>query len=273
MSYKTILCCLADDPGNVARLGIAKAVAARFGGELVVLHVTPPPIVAVGLAEGAAYIGPELYEAERAASAKLTERMKAAFREVCEPATVPAHWRHESGDPGFVAAAIARAADLTVAALEAPSGLDALAPSVAEQLVLGAGGPVLLVPAGQAEPPAARRVVVGWNGAREAARATRDALPYLRGAHAVTVVALGEGPARSVRDAAAMLGRHGVTAETHEEPAEGDAGATLLRIAAERDADLLVLGAYGRARLREVVLGGATREILRSARIAALLSC
>jgi nucleotide-binding universal stress UspA family protein len=273
VSYKTVLCCLADDPGNETRLAIAKAVAARFAGELVALHVSPPPILAVGIGEGAACIGPELYEAERAAAAQVTERMKATFRKVCEPITVPAEWRHENGDPGYIAAAIARTADLSVAALEAPIGLDALAPSVAEQLILGAGGPVLLLPQGCTEAPAARRVLVAWNGAREAARAARDALPYLRLAEQVTVVALGESPGRSLGDAGVMLARHGVTVETREEPFEGDAGATLLRLAGELGADLLVLGAYGRARLRELVLGGATREVLRSAKLPVLFSC
>lgn len=273
MSYKTILCCLADDPGNEARLGVARAMAARFGGALVALHVTPPPVVAVGLAEGAAYVGPELYEIERAAAAQVTERMKEAFRKVCEPATVPAQWRHEDGDPGYIAASVARAADLTIAAIEATTGIDALAPSVAEQLVLGAGGPVLLLPQGCAEPPGARRAVVAWNGAREAARAARDALPLLVEAEAVTVAALGEGPGKSLQDAAAMLSRHGVHTETHVEPFEGDAGATLLRLVAERGADLLVMGAYGRARLRELVLGGATRAVLRGSTVPVLFSC
>ena len=247
-------------------------MALRFGVELVVLHVIPPMFVPVGLAEGTAFVGAELQEAYDAAAAQVTERLKGLFRKVCEPRVVPAHWRRTDGDPGMVVPFAARTADLVVAAAEASTGIDALAPSVAEQLPLNAGVPALLLPAAFAGEPDVRRAVVGWNGSREAARAAHDALPFLVVAEEVTVVALGEPGTASVEQAAAMLGRHGVHAKPYTEKSTHDAGERLLALAEAREADLLVMGAYGRARLRELILGGATRDVLASTTLPLLLS-
>lgn len=272
MSIHTILHMLLDDSHAVGRLRLARDLAERFGASLVALHVTPPALVAVGLAEGAAYLGPELYEAHSAAAARVTERLKAAFRSVCEPPKIPSRWRHENGEPGLIAVGLARTADLTVSGLEASSGLDALAPSLAEQLALGAGGPVLLVPEGWGDAGLGRKILLAWNGSREAARALHDALPFLAGAEAVTVVTFGEGTGGGLDDVVALLAGHGIKASARTESDERDIGGQLIGLAAALDADLIVMGAYGRPRLREVVLGGVTRDILRGASVPVLLS-
>ena len=88
----------------------------------------------------------------------------------------------------------------------------------------------------------------------------------------IQVVSLGEDYAASVADVVAGLQAHGVTAEADSRPDDADAGRALLRIAADRGADLLVMGAYGRARLRELILGGATRDVLREAKLPVLFS-
>jgi nucleotide-binding universal stress UspA family protein len=92
-------------------------------------------------------------------------------------------------------------------------------------------------------------------------------LPLLRGAGHVELIEVVEGSpsaeARtSLRDAQAWLARHGIAAEARLEPVAGDVGETLLSRAADASADLLVMGAYGHARVREWVLGGATRHLL-----------
>ncbi|MFO1068492.1 MAG: universal stress protein [Geminicoccaceae bacterium] len=273
MGYKTILCHLADDDGVEGRLRLAKALAARFGGAIEALHVTPPTVVPVGLAEGTAYIAAGIQEALQAAAARTTERMKAVYRDVCEPVTVPSRWVHAEGDIADALIAAARTADLTLSALHAESGLDALPASVVEQVILGAGGPVLLVPFGWAGTEVGRRVIVGWKGSRESARAVHDALPFLTGAASVVVAGAGAEAPRGLDGIVALLGRHGATAraELVADPA-GPADA-LLQLATAEGADLLVMGAYGRTRLRELVLGGATRDILRTATIPVLFSC
>lgn len=273
MTYKTILYVMNDDADNQRRVGLAKELASRCGGSLVVLHVTQPVIIPIAFAEGAAYLPPEVIDAQQVAAAKVTERMKQIYREVCEPETVPSRWRHEEGELGAMANLAARAADLTVLGAMPTSGMDALAPTLVEQLALGAGGPVLVLPREGAAAVPGRRIVLAWNNSRESARALNDALGFLAAAENVTVAGLGSAKALYVDDVVARLRRHGVSAEAHVEAESGDAGTALLRIAADRGADMLVMGAYGRARLRELILGGATRDVLRTATISVLFSC
>ena len=159
--------------------------------------------------------------------------------------------------------------NLVVAAKRELSAIDA--PAVIEELILAAGVPVLMLPPDSAE-AFGRTVVVGWNGSREAARALHEGLPFLRTAERAILLAIGEAGADSVEACVAMLRRHdGVTVEPQRiEGPDGDAGEVLLAQAAAHGADLLVMGAYGHSRLRELVFGGATRHVLREATLPVL---
>ena len=114
-------------------------------------------------------------------------------------------------------------------------------------------------------------IIAGWNGSREAARALHEALPFLCGAERMILCAVGQEATRDLDPAAAMLRRHGVAVQPQpiDEP-NGDAGEILLAQAAAHGADLLVMGTYGHARLRELVFGGATRHVLRQATLPVL---
>jgi nucleotide-binding universal stress UspA family protein len=149
----------------------------------------------------------------------------------------------------------------------------------AEHVVLAAGRPVLMIPyAGQ---PAAlgERVLVAWNASRESTRALTDALPLLQRAAQVDVLTVNARPGRDGHgempgaDIALYLARHGVSANVH--PTHGEdigVGEWLLSRAADLGTDLIVMGAYGHSRLREMVLGGATRTILQSMTVPVLMS-
>jgi nucleotide-binding universal stress UspA family protein len=113
---------------------------------------------------------------------------------------------------------------------------------------------------------------VAWNATRQAARAVHDAMPFLEAAAKVTALTINadEDPAA---DLARHLARHGVKAEASTLKSDDvEVGALLLSRAADLSADLLVMGAYGHSRLREVVLGGATREIFRSMTVPVLMA-
>lgn len=147
---------------------------------------------------------------------------------------------------------------------------------VAEDLVFAAGRPVLLLP-NSTSPGAWKRILIGWDGGRAAARALADALPFCRKADEVRIVTVtGEKPivhAAGIEAARGHLIHHGVAAEAGEIPAEGaDAGTALLRHAEEIGADLVVAGAFGHSRLREFILGGATRSLIEAPKVPVLLS-
>lgn len=183
-------------------------------------------------------------------------------------------WR-SAVKPGLAyLASQARAADLIVVGQRNASGATGcIKPLDPASVVLAAGRPVLVVPSG-IDYLEVRRVMVAWKDTREARRAVSDALPILRLARRVDVVSVTGGDQTSgAADVAAYLSTHGIEATSSEHPSEGTGDAdTLLYLASEQAYDLIVMGAYGHGRLREMVLGGVTQDILRHAPTCSLLS-
>jgi nucleotide-binding universal stress UspA family protein len=173
-----------------------------------------------------------------------------------------------------------RCADLIVAGQDDPEDPESyVGDFFPENLVLSSGRPVLLVPNATNARSTGERVLIAWDGGREATRAIHDSLPFLRGAKSATVLTVnGEHQGERARipgaDIATVLARHGVRVEVADiETGPGAAvGEVLLSQVADSGADLLVMGGYGHARWRELVMGGATRTILRSMTVPVLMS-
>ncbi|MYM28060.1 Nucleotide-binding universal stress protein, UspA family [Duganella sacchari] len=149
-----------------------------------------------------------------------------------------------------------------------------------EHLTLHSGRPVLLVPYAGRYTHIDRHALVAWDGSRAATRAVTDALPLLRRSQHVTLAVFnaqtqygvhGEQPGA---DIALYLARHGVRVEVTQQhtPAGLDIGNALLSLSADLGADLLVMGAYGHQRWREIVLGGVTRRVLQSMTLPVLMA-
>lgn len=261
MSYRTILVDLSAERPVGPRLEAARTLAARFQTALVGMHAMPQPFVPTFWEGGASvYLDPALTEAQRNANREIKERVRMVFQDFggADPSLVWV-WREAEGEPGRLLAAAAHAADLVLAE-RGEAGADGY--GMIEQLVAAAGVPVLMLPP-NAVGDLGRTVLVGWNGTREATRAAHGALPFLVDAKRVVLCAVGEAAAASLEDAAMMLRRHGVAVEP--QPVAGSdaaAGEILLAQAGAHGADLLVMGAYGHARVRELIFGGATRHVL-----------
>jgi nucleotide-binding universal stress UspA family protein len=269
MVYRTILVDLANDSGLEPRLQVARNLAGRFDAVLVGMHVMLPPFIPGAYGEAAAYVGTDLIEAQRAANQEIRDRVHAVFRNLCGEGA-NALWQEAEGYRDDLLAEAAKTADLVLASRAKAGGTEV--PDVLDRLVTAAGIPVLALPT-DASIDLGLMVLVGWNGSREAARAVHEGLPFLREAERVILLAIGEVAADSVEAGAAMLRRHGVTVEPQRiEGPDRDAGEVLLAQAAAHGADLLVMGAYGHSRLRELVFGGATRHLLREATLPVLFS-
>lgn len=179
------------------------------------------------------------------------------------------------GGAGELAAEQARLHGFVIVPLRPGDGASV---PLAEAVIFGSGRPVLVLPPGPPDSVARLdRAIVAWDGSRAAARAMADALPFLARCEAVSVIAVaGEKrlPDRSDPLAAAQaLARWGVQARAERVDARGQtAGAALSALLRERGANLLVMGGYGHSRLRDFVLGGATRSILADPPVPALLS-
>lgn len=184
-------------------------------------------------------------------------------------------WRSADGDPVGALAFHARYADLTVVSQGDPAKDDSLTLELPGDLALASGRPVLVIPYVGAQASIGRKVLIGWNATRESARAVADAMAILETAEEVVVATVSERGIRETagQDLARWLTRHAIRAEVVAVAAGGiGAGEALLNIAMEQGADLLVMGCYGHSRLREAILGGASRTLLRSMTIPVLMS-
>lgn len=278
MPYRTILLHLDRGARTKERLEIAFAMAAAYDAHLVGLYaLSSPRIPSYALAEAGAVIA----EAEKRHRAEAVKAGEAVFRAaMARNPGAKAEWRASTHDALGAALVSARYADIVIAGQHPPTSEDdtSLARDFGEELVLAAGRPVLFVPyAGHFE-SVGKRILVAWNASRESARAVTDALPILQRAETVQVVAFepvqgdehGDIPGA---DISLYLARHGVKVTAAQQKSGGvDVGSQVLSRAADLDADLIVMGAYGHSRLREIVLGGVTRTLLESMTVPVLMS-
>jgi len=260
------------------RLALTSALAARHAAHVTAIWLVDPP--EVDLADSFA-IGREAVNAviddRDAAITAMVEGTKQTFERAVAGRAASYGWRQCGlyAPPGE-RAELAQLADLVI--VEAPVAQDETQRALVEALLFNDAAPCLILAEGRVSPQAFRHAVVAWNGGRAAQRALADSLPLLQEAGAVSVLIVDERGARQVAaDSEAQvlrwLERHGVQATTVRRPAaEGRAGETILEACAQLGADLLAMGAYGRSRTVEAVLGGTTRTVLREARLPVILS-
>jgi nucleotide-binding universal stress UspA family protein len=279
MLFKDLL--IVTDLGRSAgpRIDLAARLANDFEAHLTGLYVSSPPAIPLSVV---AQLPVEVIELQSRAGREAAERARALFEErvAASGFALTTEWRDATGDVAEMASVHTRYADLVVIGQNDPDGVAlGAAPDLPERLILGAGRPAVVVPyAGRFE-TAGQHVLVAWNATREATRAVNDALPLLERAARVTVLSVnprsGPGAHGAVpgADIALHLARHGVRAEvasvTTDELGVDD---MLLSQAADRGADLIVMGAYGHSRFGELVLGGATRHILRQITVPVFMS-
>ena len=280
MSYKDLLVVLDSETASRGRMDLAAALAERFVAHLVALYPLPVPEAPRHLG----YYDPALLEPffrevrERAQEAADKERE--AFEHSANLRGLSAEWRAVAEGLESDPALHARYVDLTILGqLDPDRGEAELIRPRPEHVTLASGRPILVVPYAGHYETVGRRVLIGWNATREATRAVSDAMPLLIAADVVTVLTIDarEGPDGHGElpgaDISLHLARHGVKATIERTVSAGiPAGDVLLSRAADLGADLLVIGAYGHSRMRELLLGGATRSILRSMTLPVLMS-
>jgi len=275
MSYRTIVVHVDRAPNSTARIELAAQLAVREGAHLVGAAMTGVPryMLAGSPYEGSGVlIADHLRHANERATAAL-----ARFEEIATRIGAPHEQRRHSVDEYAGLCLQARYADLLVLGQADPDDHEegGLLLDLPEQVLLQGGRPVLLVPRSGSFTPPGRHALVAWNGSREAARAVTAALPLLQHAGQVTLAVLGASQGdhgeEPGADIALYLARHEIKVNVLVQPRPADAGKAILALASELGADLLVMGAYGHSRWREMVLGGATRSILAQATLPVLL--
>jgi nucleotide-binding universal stress UspA family protein len=228
-------------------------------------------IVEGGGAAVAAVIGAEQERAQERADAAIavfeTEaRLAKIAYGVRTLAAIPA-------EAGQTIAALSRLYDMTIV-LQPESGQASYDNEIPQHVLFNSGGPMLMVPYIHKGPLETHHVGIAWDGSRLAARAVRDAMPFLIGAKAVTVIAINEEAGEAASDQLAThLGRHGITARVQRLTADrGNVQGAILSIAAESNIGLLAMGGFGHSRLQERILGGVTRDMFESLTVPVLMS-
>lgn len=277
MSFKDILVIADSTPGFASRLGAALKLASRFDAHVTGLFVRQTPVIPA-FVEG--QITPDFLEAMEAWSVATQQEARAVFDDAIS-GYEKARWHQVEGDLVEESVRHAMHADLSIVGQYNPDSPAAdVQRNLCDLLLLDSGSPVLVLPESGCSDTLGERIVVGWNSSRESCRAVHDAMPFLKSARQVEVVAIDDSRHDSqVRQDESRLtimsnlAHHGVEAEGKViGDVRHDVGQTLLRHVEAFGADLIVTGAWGRSRLREMVLGGVTSHLLRHATIPVLMS-
>lgn len=283
MSIKRILVPLPGTAEHAGEIDIALAAGKAFGAHVEALFISEPPQpprVSIPASDyygrgatAVARVNPFAEERERIASAA-----RETFTRACFAANIPildanqavgsppfATWRVAEG--AYVDVAVQRAAafDLVVAASAA---VRESLKEIAEGSLLRTRRPVLLAPESR-DAKLTDPALIAWDESAECWHAVSAAVPFLKLARAITVVSVdrhAEYRRASQAEVVAYLRCHGIEAKAEVvAPQLRSIAETLLAVARDHNAGLLVMGAYSHSRLRELLLGGATRHVLRNA--------
>lgn len=278
MTYKTILVHVDDSRRGATRIRIAAQLAKAHDAQLIGAAVTG---ISRFVFQAGATLPPDPslslhMEHLRQRAQKALDQAEALVRQEGLPA-FEKHVLDDDASGGL--AELARYSDLTVITQFDPDepGVT-VRPDFPEYVVFNSGRPTLILPHSATVTSLGTRILVAWDGSRQATRAVIDALPLLRRASLVQVaifneheeVGTSELPAGT--ELAHYLARHGITIELLPSTVSADVGDSLLSRASDLGSDLIVMGGYGHSRFREILLGGVTRTVLNSMTIPVLMS-
>ena len=279
MSYRSLLVLLYAESSSKPHSAIALQLAGTFGAHISAFVPIEPigwPITEVDIATAAWMEGVWREQHTKA------ERIAEAFRHHCSEAAFD-RFDASVGRWPYIDDLLQRVYCSDLVVLTQPDGtVSSQAPMrhLTEELILHSAKPVLIMPSSSAGTRQFETVMLAWNESREAARAVSDALPFLKRASRVHVVSWGEhnsdssdGQSHEAEHCVVRWLRcHGVVAEINREVEPVNIAAAILSRARDLQADLIVMGGYGHSRLRQTVLGGATRGILDRMSVPVLMS-
>lgn len=280
MSYKTILTVL-DSTQNAAKVSeFAIALANRFSSHVIGLHMET--MAAVPVVAPMEIPDPASIQAIQDIAQKETKEIARIFEQKLSENGVSHEWRSFVSSVGYTSASAvdsARCTDIVIAGQSDSSSLSDSRSDI-ESFLFESGRPVLLVPYILTEPKPIKRVLIAWNGSREATRAAFDALPFLKEAESVEIFTVDppetatQSPAMAGAELAATLARHGVKVTVATKATSGtlSAHAAIENRLSDDSVDLLVMGAYTHSRWWEMLFGGVTRTLLDSMTALTLLS-
>ncbi len=268
MSYKTLLVHVDQSPQSAQRVQIAAAIAQTEHAHLIGTAMTG--ISSVVFAAGAFNQHDPAFDHHVRALRMYADKSLEGFETAMESLPELSSESRLLDDDAVGGICLqARYADLVVIGqFDSAAGVPGLLPNFPESVVMNCVRPVLVLPSVWTFSTLPAKTVVAWDGSQAATRAIMGALPLLKRSQQVSLVSFNPGERPGVRgeqpgaDMALYLSRHGVKVDVLVRETNNEAGEALLSLSADSGAELLVMGAYGHSRFRELLLGGATRAIL-----------
>ncbi|RJS93687.1 universal stress protein [Salinisphaera sp. Q1T1-3] len=289
MDYATLLLLTQDSSHQADVADTALRIASDANAHLTALRVHVPSYQAY-VAAGTYPVAPsaEAIEHEKLEAAQHADRLKTAFVEQAHRVEFQNfEWRYHAGEMADgsvadIAALHARYADLVILGQHDPQERDSqISADTPAVIATASARPVLILPYGRCPDTLGQHIVLAWNATREATHAITAALPFLKRAALVEILIVDEGEARTHRiygdepgaDIALFAARHGIRVSVTQLDGRGlSVAEVLLSKIADSGADLLVMGAYGHSRLRELVFGGVTYELMRHMTVPTLIA-
>ena len=272
MAIKDILVHIDHRERSETILRIAIALAQELGSHLAAIYIKNPieyPVYADVTIPQSVFDQAEEFEQEK------LEAAKSMFERIVQGQQIPVEWKQEDGRTVDKLIEQSAYSDLLIVSQATPSSHGDIDENVADRVVLESGRPILVIPECVTDSLKLSRLVVAWNGKKEAVRAVHDAMPLLERAGQVSIVSVKASPDEDIpcADVAKHLARHGVNVEV-EQPDQDivDVGHWLQSQIDANKADLVVMGAYGHSRYAEMIFGGVTRHMLRNMSIPCLMS-
>jgi nucleotide-binding universal stress UspA family protein len=277
MTIKNILVSFNGQPSSAAALAVALKMAEKYDAHLTGILSHGPSRMSIALGP---WVTPDLLESIRETEASTRATIAKAFHDatLAGEKVRPGkhHWFDLGGDADESLMQAARFYDIVVMGqYDSDAETAHLAPHP-DTVALRSGRPVLIVP-NDFEPSGMNgHAVLAWDGGRAAASAMTDAMPMMENKSIVTVLTVGDSEAarrREGMDVVAHLARHGVMTDWKNVPRNGGGIASaIIDMVKQKDAGLLIMGAYEHSRFAEGLIGGVTKDVLKNCPVPVLMS-
>ena len=280
MALKDILVHVDNTKACEERINVALRLAQKHGATVTGLYIAAHAEIPRFME---AHLGEDILQRQQQASRAAAKEAEDLFTAKVSDMQVPAEWRQAQAALSDIADTIAmyaRHTDVTILGQHDPKSEDLTSVSgVPDKVILTAGAPVLIVPYAGRFPTIGEKIMVAWKPYRESVRALNDAMVFMETSQSTMLLCAN--PGKDKRDYVSVPGvdiqahlkRHSINVSA-EYPAASDLpiGDLILSRAADIGADMIVCGAYGRPRLRELVLGGVTQHLLSHMTVPVLMS-
>ena len=269
---------LSNDNACGRRIDAGLQLAKEHGAEVIGVY---PSDGGAGHYYDESVISQDVHKMLRGRHDEQRESVQKQFLEKTQASGIKAEWRAPEGPIDELLSLHARYCDLLIMSkAEQLDTMSAFIPNLPEAVVMAAGRPVLMIPNAGALAPIGRRVLYCWDQRREAARAFTDAAPLLKRCNELVVLEVDRDDTllkeRAIHEKDFV---NYCTSLGYPEPKhllkESDGvgvGNVILNTAADSSSDLIVMGAYGHSRMRQWIMGGASRTLLSSMTVPVLLA-